>query len=603
MLCRSDEGGGLEEGAGEAREEHDNKVELTEEEFSDDSESEDEAGVEAEPHESDALSPSELFSSARWVKGDPPATPLPEFDGERRFNPNYDTGDAASLTLIFSQYVSMPMIDRWMEWSNTYARQRRNQKGGGQIRYVKPVCPNEMLAFVCIHIAMGAQQLKRHSDFWRSYVNPLVQYPDLTPIMTEKRFIDIKLIFQPNDPTLKKKSSDPDYDRLHHVRPFWENLNEVSKTMMSLGQFVSADEALIPFRGRSFMRVYMKDKPGKYGFKVYQANDPESGFAYHLKVYAGAQTLTPVQQSGNGARSTSSWRCSLLLCHELHRKYEQYLIGTIMANRLYGAKDVLDEIKAAEPRGTMNSCYMQDGPPAMVARWKDRRVCTFVSSVQGGALDHVQRIVDSKGNREAINTYAFVKLYNQYMGGTDTQDRLRLGSGAERVRRAVKPWYKLFLGLLDTAVTNTTIVYKGLLLQREHSEDVSIPSRHQMIEKLLSLLEKHIRKVKARDLDETEDELDEDGVLRSGVIRRDRLCDGMLEQVSAAGWGNTQQEDGKRRGKHPSHCVLCRRAGHRKRSSFYCSKCRLVLCRYPCFKNHQYLNVRASGRFKRVQNH
>eukprot|EP00808_Paulinella_micropora_P028492 g72269.t1 len=244
----------------------------------------------------------------------------------------------------------------------------------------------------------------------------------------------------------------------------------------------------------------------------------------------------------------------------------------------------------------MNSCYMEDGPPVMVARWKDRRVCTFVSSVQGGALDHVQRIVDSKGNREAINTYAFVKPYNQYMGGTDTQDRLRLGSGAERVRRA---WYKLFLGLLDTAVTNTSIVYKGLLLQMEHSEDVSIPSRHQMIEKLLSLLEKHIQEVKARDLDETEDELDEDGVLRSGVIRRDKLCDGMLEQVNASGWCHDQQAGGKRRGKHPSHCVLCRRAGHRKRSSFYCSKCRLVLCRYPCFENHQYLNVRASGRFKR----
>eukprot|EP00808_Paulinella_micropora_P010694 g19310.t1 len=435
----------------------DNKVELTEEEISEDSESEDEAGVEAEPQE-------KLFSSAKWVKGDPPATPVPDFEGERRFNPNYDTGDATTLTLIFSQYVSMPMSDRWTEWSNMYARQRRNQKGG-QIRYIKPVCPNEMLAFICIHIAMGAQQLKRQSDFWRAYVNPLIQYPDLTPIMTEKRFIEIKLIFQPNDPTLKKSSSNPDYDRLHHVRPFVDNLNEVSKTMMSLGDVLSC--------------VYMKDKPGKYGFKVYQANDPESGFAYHLKVYAGAQTLTPVQQSGNGATFdlimamvdecktqkgtvwvTDRYYSSLLLCHELHRKYEQYLIGTIMANRLYGAKDVLDEIKTTEPRGTMNSCYMEDGPPVIVARWKDRRVCTFVSSVQGGALDHVQRIVDSKDNREAINTYAFVELYNQYMGGTDTQDRLRLGSGAERVRRAVKPCYKLFLGLLDTAVTNTIIVYK-----------------------------------------------------------------------------------------------------------------------------------------------
>eukprot|EP00808_Paulinella_micropora_P006203 g22535.t1 len=338
---QSGEGGGLEEGAEGAREEHDNKVELTEEEISEDSESEDEAGVEAEPQESDALSPSELFSSAKWVKGDPPATPLPDFDGERRFNQNYDTGDATTLTLIFSQYVSMPMIDRWTEWSNMYARQRRNQKGGGQIRFIKPVCPNEMLAFICIHIDMGAQQLKRQSDFWRDYVNSLIQYPDLTPIMTEKRFIEIKLIFQPNDPTLKKSSSNPDYDRLHHVRPFVDNLNEVSKTMMSLGQFVSADEALIPFSGRSFMRVYMKDKPGKYGFKVYQANDPEYEFTYHLKVYAGAQTLTPVQQSGNGATFdlivamvdecktakgtvwvTDRYYSSLLLCHELHRKYE-----------------------------------------------------------------------------------------------------------------------------------------------------------------------------------------------------------------------------------------------------------------------------------------
>eukprot|EP00808_Paulinella_micropora_P020029 g47472.t1 len=77
------------------------------------------------------------------------------------------------------------------------------------------------------------------------------------------------------------------------------------------------------------------------------------------------------------------------------------------------------------------------------------------------------------------------------------------------------------------------------------------------------------------------------------MVYFDQCCG--LGQYSAGGWEMSRQ----------TSLTLCfvSACGTPQTSSFYCSKCRLVLCRYPCFENHQYLNVRASGRFKRVQNH
>eukprot|EP00808_Paulinella_micropora_P007954 g69501.t1 len=243
---------------------------------------------------------------------------------------------------------------------------------------------------------------------------------------------------------------------------------------------------LVPFRGRSHLRVYIKDKP----------DHPNSCFAYHLKIYAGSRTLLPEQKSNYGSTCdiiTSGGFQTTIRQHLSHRSL-LYLPDISLQPQCGRSKDI-----AWQPREhpdecgeRNNDCLLHAGSIVPLLLWlgggRTGRFADhkFVSAIQGGTLDHVDRVLDKQGNRGHINCYAFIKSYNKYMWGTDTQDRLRLATGSERVRRADKQWVKLFLGLLDTAVANTTIVYKGLLMQRVDSlgDEISIPSRQKMIEKL-----------------------------------------------------------------------------------------------------------------------
>ena len=48
---------------------------------------------------------------------------------------------------------------------------------------------------------------------------------------------------------------------------------------------ICVDEAMCPFKGRSRFRVYMKDKPTKWGFKFYELCESKSGYVYRLEMF------------------------------------------------------------------------------------------------------------------------------------------------------------------------------------------------------------------------------------------------------------------------------------------------------------------------------
>ena len=50
---------------------------------------------------------------------------------------------------------------------------------------------------------------------------------------------------------------------------------------------ISIDEAMIPFKSRLGFKQYMKDKPTKWGIKVFTLCNSTNGYVYRLQVYTG----------------------------------------------------------------------------------------------------------------------------------------------------------------------------------------------------------------------------------------------------------------------------------------------------------------------------
>jgi len=54
---------------------------------------------------------------------------------------------------------------------------------------------------------------------------------------------------------------------------------------------VSIDEAMIPFKGRLRFKQHMKDRPTKWGIKVFVLADATNGYVSRLQVYTGKNSF------------------------------------------------------------------------------------------------------------------------------------------------------------------------------------------------------------------------------------------------------------------------------------------------------------------------
>ncbi|KAK3767421.1 hypothetical protein RRG08_032096 [Elysia crispata] len=62
--------------------------------------------------------------------------------------------------------------------------------------------------------------------------------------------------------------------------------------MYNPGREVCIDQAMVPLKGRSPFKVYMKDKPTKWGFKLYELCESKSGYVFNLEMYCAYKRIS-----------------------------------------------------------------------------------------------------------------------------------------------------------------------------------------------------------------------------------------------------------------------------------------------------------------------
>ncbi|XP_035214470.1 uncharacterized protein LOC118188202 [Stegodyphus dumicola] len=82
-------------------------------------------------------------------------------------------------------------------------------------------------------------------------------------------------------------------DKLAPIRNVFKKFVENCKNVYSLGEYVTIDEKLEPFRGRCSFRQYILSKPAKYGIKVFALVDARTFYTSNLEIYAARQPTGP----------------------------------------------------------------------------------------------------------------------------------------------------------------------------------------------------------------------------------------------------------------------------------------------------------------------
>ena len=131
------------------------------------------------------------------------------------------------------------------------------------------------------------------APYYRFYWELETRYELIASVMSRDGFESLKRFFHFNDNTKYKKRDDETRDRLFKIRPLFEMLRQDCLSQKP-EEHNSIDEQMIPFKGRSFLRRYMPQKPKKWGFKIFSRNGL-SGTLYDLE-FDGAPDPDKVEQ-------------------------------------------------------------------------------------------------------------------------------------------------------------------------------------------------------------------------------------------------------------------------------------------------------------------
>lgn len=73
------------------------------------------------------------------------------------------------------------------------------------------------------------------------------------------------------------------------MRSIFQQFVQCCQNAFTPSEFLTIDEMLLSFRGRCLFRVYIPNKPAKYGIKFLALVDAKTFYVLNLEVYAGKQ--------------------------------------------------------------------------------------------------------------------------------------------------------------------------------------------------------------------------------------------------------------------------------------------------------------------------
>ncbi|CAG4944518.1 unnamed protein product [Parnassius apollo] len=154
----------------------------------------------------------------------------------------------------------------------------------------------EISAFIGIVVMMGLSPQSDFELYWST--DPFFKNDEISKVMPLRRFKKILQYLHVNDNTTAAKYGEPNFDRLHKIRPMLTVLNQSFQENCVQSQKQCIDESMVKFKGRSVMKQYMPQKPIKRGYKIWARCDSHSGYLHEFDIYVGKDHSAPAPEEG-----------------------------------------------------------------------------------------------------------------------------------------------------------------------------------------------------------------------------------------------------------------------------------------------------------------
>lgn len=336
----------------------------------------------------------------------------------------------------------------------------------------------EIQQFIGIVMYTGIANFPKYRMFWEVET----RFPPVADVMSRLRFDLLLRYFHCVDNTTRV----PGQDRLFKVRPL---LNAIVNVCRAIPQeeHQSVDEHMIPFKGTSCMKQYVKKEPKNWGYKVFMRCGA-SGILYDFSIYIGKETCntynlgfsgdivvdlcTDLPNYQNFRIFTDNWFTSIPMFTYLKNK-GIWATGVLRNDRTHHCPLQSDEDLQKEGRGAYDSAVdVKNG--LLVIRWLDKKCITMLSSIDTiGPVGTCKRWSKTTNQQVDVPRPAIVRSYNESMGGVDLFGMLialyRVGIRSRRGYLRIVYW------VFNVAVVN------GWLIYRRHMKQLELPQKYNLL--------------------------------------------------------------------------------------------------------------------------
>ena len=237
---------------------------------------------------------------------------------------------------------------------------------------------------------------------------------------------------------------------------------------------ISVDERMVKSKARFSFKQYIKNKPTKWGFKLWCLCEAKTGYTINFIVYRGKEGEI---LSTNGLAYDVVMKLSSPFLDQGYRIYmdnyytsptllkdlfdkNTYATGTMAKNRRGFPKEIKEMMAEYNKKPRGSGIYVRD-KEIVYTVWKDTK-CVAVGSNQhpGHSEDTVLRNWKENGERKKKDVPIPIPIYNynKFMGGVDHSDQMI--KYYEVLRQTHKYWKTLFFHFIDLSTVNAYLLYK-----------------------------------------------------------------------------------------------------------------------------------------------
>ncbi|KAK7135513.1 hypothetical protein R3I94_014246 [Phoxinus phoxinus] len=412
--------------------------------------------------------PAPVNKEFSWRQRKPPAADIDSSFRGPAFSPPPD--EIPSPKWYFDQFMDKSVFEHISHQSNLYAVMKNSPE--------LKTTPSEMEQFIGLHILMTVVRMPSYRMYWQT----ATRYDPIATVMGRKRFDNLRTYIHMNDNTNVKQKGEPGYDPLFKVRPVLEKVR-ANCLKVEPEENHSIDEQMIPFKGKIGMKQYIKNKPHKWGIKVF-TRAGVTGLVYDFEVYTGKGTVTNERGLGVAGEVVlrlvsevpkglnykcffDNWFTSPELIVEL-KKMGILTVATIKRNRLRGCTLKSDKELSKAGRGAYEVKYEKTSGMSIV-KWYDNKAVLLASSFIGPEpVERCRRWSKEKKEYVEVDRPHIVKVYNHNMGGVDLADMF---AALYRIDIRSRRWYlRILYYLIDLSLANGWLLYRRHLTQMQEKK-------------------------------------------------------------------------------------------------------------------------------------